>query len=188
MGHLTGAGWNAEDLLGALARCHGTQENPGEMGKLGFSHPELQQSTVQGTKIPCFPRDSAVVASHHSHLLPSTCTPIPLVEMLPLSELILEFWGFNTTFGSSQELPTSGTSPQWHRRQGGADPKSSREVKERGEGEEKPRFQKSILFSFLGILLKHSEVFPSLPQHNPGIHFPSQLPPIQTSSIRRQQP
>lgn len=167
-----GRSWNAEDLLGALARCHGTQEKQGAKGKAGFSHPELQPSTLWGTKNSLFFRRlPAVVASHHPHLLPSTCTPIPLGvgETLPPSELILEFWGFNITFGSSQEFPAPGTSPQPQRGhlQGGADPKCRSIIqrgkgegrgrqKRRGEGEgekekrgkreEQPCFQKSIFF------------------------------------------
>lgn len=134
------------------------------------------------------------MASRHSLPLPSTCTPIPLGlgETLPPSELILEFWGFNTVFGSSQEFPAPGTSPQPKRDhlQGGAVPKCRSIIQrgkgegrgrwkgsgeEEGEGEEQPCFQKSVLFSFLGVLLKHSGgVFPSPAQ--PWDSFPHPAP------------
>lgn len=49
-----GRSWNAEDLLGALARCHGTQENQGAKGKGDFLTLNCSHQHFGAQKIPCF--------------------------------------------------------------------------------------------------------------------------------------
>lgn len=144
---MPGRSWNAEDLLGALVRCHGTQGYQGGMGKQGFSHPELQQSTLSGhKKFPVFQKAFSSFGLPPFPPLPSPCTPIhldwgrcchfltsswnsgglTLLLVLPRNSLLQEHPHSHSVV-IFKDVQTQSVTP------------SSREVKESGEGKEKER-------------------------------------------------